>query len=128
MLIGRSVIMLRGFLSWFTSVFLNAIALIAVSFLFDSFYIADFKTALIASIVLSILNVFVKPFLIILTLPITIITLGFFILVIDAITLMISQAVIGESFVIDGFFVAFVASIIISIISVLLHKIIDDKK
>ena len=120
--------MLRGFLSWFTSVFLNAIALIAVSFLFDSFYIADFKTALIASIVLSILNVFVKPFLIILTLPITIITLGFFILVIDAITLMISQAVIGESFVIDGFFVAFVASIIISIIRVLLHKIIDDKK
>lgn len=120
--------MLRGFLHWFTSVFLNAIALMIVSYLFDAFYIADFKTALIASVVLSILNIFVKPILVILTLPISILTLGFFILVIDAITLMLGQAVIGDDFVINGFLVAFVASIIISIISVLLHKIIGDRR
>jgi|SRR5690625_4340149 len=119
--------MLRGFLRWFTSVFLNAIALMVVAYLFEAFYIADFKTALIASVVLSILNAVVKPVLIILTLPISILTLGFFILVIDTIILMLSQAVIGDTFVIDGFLVAFVASIIISIISVLLHKIIGDR-
>lgn len=119
---------LKRFISWFTSVFLNAIALMAVAFLFQSFYIADFKTALIASIVLSVLNFFVRPILLILTLPITIVTLGFFILILDAIILMISQSVIGDAFVIDGFLVAFVASIIISIISVFLHKIIGDDK
>ncbi len=100
----------------------------AVSFLFASFYVADFKTALIASVVLSILNIFVKPILMILTLPITIVTLGFFILILDAVILMISQSVIGDTFVIDGFFMAFIASIIISIINVLLHKIIGDDK
>lgn len=100
----------------------------AVSFLFQSFYIADFKTALFASIILSVLNIFVKPILVVLTLPITIVTLGFFILVLDAVILMISQSIIGDTFVIDGFFIAFVASIIISIISVFLHKIIGDDK
>lgn len=120
--------LLRRFLNWFVSIFLNAVALMAVDFLFESFYIADFKTALLASIVLSVLNIFVKPFLILFTLPITIITLGFFILILDAIILLIGQSVIGDTFVIDGFFMAFVASIIISIISVVLHKIIGDDK
>lgn len=100
----------------------------AVDYLFESFYLADFKTALLASIVLSVLNIFVKPFLILFTLPITIVTLGFFILILDAIILLISQSVFGDTFVIDGFFMAFVASILISIISVLLHKVIGDDK
>lgn len=120
--------LLRRFLNWFVSIFLNAVALMAVDFLFESFYVADFKTALLASLVLSILNIFVKPILFILTLPVTILTLGFFILVLDAIILLISQSVIGDAFVIDGFLMAFVASIIISIISVILHKIIGDDK
>ena len=100
----------------------------AVDYLFESFYVADFKTALLASLILSILNIFVKPFLFILTLPVTIVTLGFFILILDAIILLISQSVMGDTFVIDGFFMAFVASIIISIISVVLHKIVGDDR
>ncbi|MBO1001567.1 phage holin family protein [Pseudogracilibacillus auburnensis] len=118
----------RSFLSWFTSVFLNAIALIAVSQLFDSFYIADFKTALIASVILSVLNLIVRPILIILTLPITVLTLGFFILIINAITLMLAQKIMGDSFVINGFGVAFIASIIISLISMFLHRLVGDVK
>lgn len=118
----------RAFLGWFTSVFLNAIALIAVAQLFQSFYIADFKTALIASVILSLLNLIVRPILIVLTLPITVVTLGFFILVINAITLMLTQQFMGDNFVIDGFGIAFIASIIISIISVFLHKLVGDVK
>lgn len=118
--------MMRIFLGWFTSVFLNAIALIAVAQLFESFYIKDFQTALIASIVLSILNFIVRPILIVLTLPITIMTFGFFILIINAITLMITQNLMGESFIIDGFGVAFLASILISLITIFLQKLIGD--
>lgn len=118
----------RAFLGWFTSILLNAIALIAVAQLFDSFYIADFQTALLASIILSVLNFIVRPILILLTLPITVITFGLFILVINAITLMLTQQLIGDSFVIDGFGIAFIASIIVSIISMLLHSIVGDIK
>jgi|SRR5690625_1760212 len=118
--------MMRTFLGWFTSVFLNAIALIAVAQLFESFYIENFQTALIASIVLSILNFIVRPILIILTLPITIMTLGLFILIINAITLMITQKLMGDAFIIDGFGIAILASILISLISIFLQKLIGD--
>jgi|SRR5690625_4697701 len=119
---------LRMFFSWFTSVFLNAIALLAVAQLFESFYIANFQTALIASVVLSILNTIVRPILIILTLPITVITMGLFILVINTITLLITERLMGDQFVIDGFGVAFIASIIISILSMFLHRLVGDVK
>lgn len=118
--------MSRRFIEWFTSVFLNTIALLLVTQLFEGFYLADFKTALIASVVLSILNMIVRPILVVLTLPITVLTLGFFILIINAITLMIAQSLIGDGFVIEGFGVAFFASIIISLISIVLHKLIGE--
>ncbi|MEI3607446.1 phage holin family protein [Pseudogracilibacillus sp. SE30717A] len=117
---------MRTFLSWFTSIFLNSIALLIVDQLFESFYIENFKTALLASIILSILNFIVRPILILLTLPITVMTLGLFILVINAITLMLAQKLMGNAFVIDGFGIALLASILISLISLILHKLIGD--
>src|SRR5699024_1448202 len=106
--------MSRQFIEWFTSVFLNTISLLIVAQLFERFYIADFQTALLASIILSILNFIVRPILLILTIPITVLTLGLFILVINAITLMMSQSLMGEGFVIDSFGIAIIASILIS--------------
>jgi len=117
---------MRTLLGWVTSILLNAIALIAVAQLFDGFYMKDFKTALLASIILSVLNFIVRPILIILTLPVTIITFGLFILVINAITLMITQNLMGDSFMIDGFGVAFIASILISLITLLLQRLVYD--
>lgn len=117
---------MRTLFEWLTSVFLNAVALILVDQLFSGFHIADFKTALIAAIILSILNIIVRPILIILTIPITVLTLGLFILVINAITLMLTQYLMESGFVIDGFATAFFASIILSLISVVLHRIIGE--
>ena len=114
------------FVRWIISVVLNAVALIVVAQLFNSFHLDGFGTAVLASIILSILNVIVKPILIILTLPITVISLGLFLFVINAITLMITQAVIGDSFIIDGFGIAVIASIIISIINLLLNSLVKD--
>lgn len=115
------------FLRWFLSIFLNAVALMVVTQIFsESFYIDGFGTALLASVILSILNVFVKPVLILFTLPITFVTLGFFLFVINAITLMITQGVMDSSFVIDGFGVAIIASIIISVLNMLLHRLVKD--
>jgi putative membrane protein len=109
------------------SIFLNAIALIIVAQLFDGFHLEDFGTALIASIVLSILNFLVKPFLVILTLPITLLTLGLFLLVINAITLMLAQGIMGSSFEISGFGTAIIAALVISVINTLLNRVATDK-
>ncbi|CEI81218.1 membrane protein [Oceanobacillus oncorhynchi subsp. incaldanensis] len=114
--------LLRGVIS----LVLNAVALIAVAQIFDSFQLDGFGTALLASVILAILNMFVKPILVILTLPITVITFGLFLIVVNAIILMITQALIGPSFVIDGFGTAFIASIVISLISMILNSVVRD--
>lgn len=108
------------------SVVLNAVALLLVDQIFESFYIAGIGTALLASVLLAVLNVILKPILIILTLPVTILTLGLFLLVINAITLMAAQAIIGDAFVIDGFLMGLIASILISIITLVLGGLIKD--
>ncbi|MCP8617629.1 phage holin family protein [Salirhabdus salicampi] len=111
---------------WILSIVLNAVALIAVAELFRSFHIEGFGTAVLASFILSILNVIVKPILIMLTLPITVLSLGLFLFVINAITLMIAQALLGGSFVIQGFGTALIAAIVISVINLLLNRLIVD--
>ncbi|GIO23897.1 phage holin family protein [Oceanobacillus sp. J11TS1] len=116
--------LLRGIIS----LVLNAVALIAVAQIFDSFQLDGFGTALLASFILAILNIFVKPILVILTLPITVITFGLFLIVINAITLMITQALIGDAFVIDGFGTAFIASIVISFITMILNSLVRDMR
>ncbi|CQR46471.1 Membrane protein of unknown function [Paraliobacillus sp. PM-2] len=112
---------------WFVSLLLNALALTLVSQLFDAFYIEGVGTALFASVILSVLNVIVKPILVVLTLPITIVSLGLFLFVINAITLMLSQALIGDSFVIDGFGIAVLAAIVLSLINLILNRLIKDR-
>ncbi|UUI02129.1 phage holin family protein [Oceanobacillus jeddahense] len=116
--------LLRGIIS----LVLNAVALIAVAQIFDSFHLDGFGTALLASLILAILNIFVKPILVILTLPITVITFGLFLIVVNAIILMITQALIGSDFVIDGFGTAFIASIVISLISMILNSVVRDMR
>ncbi|WP_077624816.1 phage holin family protein [Sediminibacillus massiliensis] len=111
---------------WLLSIFLNAVALIVVAQLFDSFQLEGFGTAILASIILSILNVIVKPVLILLTLPITVLSLGLFLFVINAVTLMITQGLLGSNFVIDGFGVAIIAAIVLSLLNLLLNRLIRD--
>lgn len=89
--------------------------------MFDSIYMESFQTALLAGLILSILNVLVKPLLIVLTLPITILSLGLFLLVINAGVLMLTTNFL-EGFTIDGFGAAVLASILISIITMVLNS------
>ena len=82
---------------WIVSLLVNSVVLIAVSGLLkgiapDAFYVANIQTAIIASIILAVLNVFVKPFLILITLPITVVTFGFFLIVINASTLKMADS------------------------------------
>jgi putative membrane protein len=90
-------------------------------------HVADFKTSLIVALVLGLLNVFIKPILLLLTLPVTILTLGLFLLVINAIIILICTNVVG-GFTVDSFWTAIVFSVVLSILQSIMYKIVGDQK
>jgi len=108
------------------SLVLNAIALLLVAKVFSGFHLESFAVAIGASLILAILNAVVKPILLLFTLPINLLTLGLFTFVINAVTLMLTQALIGSDFVIDGFGVAIVSAIVLSVINIILTKLVKD--
>ncbi|MBJ7894750.1 phage holin family protein [Bacillus atrophaeus] len=107
---------------WAVSILVNALLLIVIAGYFDSVHVSSIGEAIIASLILSVLNVLVKPFLIILTLPVTVVTLGLFLFIINAITLMMTAALMGDSFQIDGFGTAIWASVVLSVFHLLIQK------
>lgn len=98
---------------------LSAICLYILSLLFSGIQIVDPSAALIAAVVLGFVNAIVKPFLHIISLPITILTLGLFSLVINALMLMLASALV-PGFYISGFGTAFLAAIVMSFLNTLL--------
>lgn len=107
-------------------VIVNAVALLVVSVLFDSIQVDGFTGALFAALILSILNAIIRPILVVLTLPITVLSLGLFLFVINAITLMLTDALLGGLFEIGSFGVAILAAVLISIVNLVLNKLIQD--
>lgn len=114
-------------LRWILTLVLNSVSLIIVSYIFDSFYLEGFGTAILASFILSVLNLLVRPVLIFLTLPLTALTFGLFLFVINAVTLMITQGLIGENFIIEGFGTAIIAAIILALLNLILNWLIRDR-
>ncbi len=106
---------------------LNALALLGVTYLVPGIYVAGFTSALIAAAVIGFVNMFIKPLLILLTLPVTILTLGLFILVINGVLLY----AVGHF--LDGFSVktlgaGIIGALVYSLISwVLSSLLLDDK-
>ena len=97
-----------------------------LSMVLSGVHINDFTTAIVFSLVLAILNILVKPLLILLTIPVTIITLGLFLLVINAIIILLADYFMG-GVKIDGFLWALIFSIILSVVSSALNSMLDKK-
>ncbi|HYN54153.1 MAG TPA: phage holin family protein [Methylotenera sp.] len=107
---------------------LNALALIAVAYLVPNIHVANFTAALIAALVIGLVNMLIKPILVILTLPITILTLGLFILVINGV-LFYAVGNWLQGFNVSTLFAGIIGALVYSVISYLLAAIvIDDKK
>lgn len=98
------------------------IAVIVSAYILPGVTLSGFGAALLVALVLGLLNVFIKPLLLILTLPINILTLGLFTFVINAlIILMVSALVPG--FKVGGFWIALLFSIVLSIVLYLINKV-----
>jgi putative membrane protein len=109
-------------------IIVSAIVAFGLSYILKGVHINQFTTALLLALVLAVLNAIVKPILIILTLPITIITFGLFLFVINAIIILLASDLI-KGFSVDGFWWALIFSFLLSIItSVLYNESVSKRK
>lgn len=103
-----------------------AAAVMLASYVVPGVTLTSFWTAILVALVLGIINVFLKPLLVLLTLPINILTLGLFTLVINALLVLLASSIV-TGFSIDGFWTAVLFSIVLSVVSFFLNKLSPDK-
>lgn len=104
----------------------NAMALIAVAYFLPGIKVDGFGSALIAALVLGLVNTLVRPLLLLLTLPITVLTLGLFILAINGFCFWFVGSVL-KGFVVEGFWVAVLGAVLYSIFSWALATLLSGK-
>jgi putative membrane protein len=95
---------------------INTVALFAVPYIMRTVYVQDLGTALIAALVLGLVNTLIRPILVLLTLPVTLLTLGLFIFVINGLMFWLVANMVG-GFAVAGFWSAVGGAIIYSVIS-----------
>jgi len=95
---------------------LNAVALLVVAYLLPSIHLASFGAALLAALLLGLVNAVLRPLLLLLTLPVTLLTLGLFIFVINGMMFWLAGSLI-EGFVVGGFWPAVLGSLLYSVVS-----------
>jgi len=114
---------MRLLLTWL----INALALLAIKYILPSITVDSFVTALIVAVVLGLINTLIRPIFVILTLPVTILTLGLFIFVINGLLFWAVGSFV-PGFHVDGFWAGVFGAIIYSIISWALSAVLLAKK
>ena len=107
--------------------FINALALMLVAYLYSGVQVNGIFEALVAALVLGLVNALIRPILVLLTLPVTILTLGLFIFVINAF-LFWFVAEIVKGFTVSGFMSALIGSLMFSVITIITSWLISGKK
>lgn len=102
-------------------IIITSILAFGLGYILDGIHFKTFWTAIIFAIVLAILNVLVKPLLILFTLPLTIFTLGLFLFVVNALIILLAEYLI-PGFVVDGFWWALLFSLLLSLLTPLLYR------
>lgn len=108
-------------------ILLTAVAVIVLASILPGVEVANFTNAIWVAIVLGLLRVTVKPLLILFTLPATILSLGLFLLVINAIIIMLADYFV-DGFTVSGFWVALIFSLLLSLFQSALYSGLKDKK
>src|SRR5574343_1205985 len=106
---------------------ITALSLWVASLLFNGVRFAGTSSLIVSALLLGFVNAVLWPILVVLTLPLTFLTLGFFLLVINALMLLLVARLV-RGFTISGFWTAFFASLFISIFSLFLNSLMPDSK
>ncbi len=103
---------------------LSAVALLAVAHLYSGVVVTSFSSALIAALVIGLFNTILRPILVVLTLPVTLITLGLFLFVINALMFWAAAEVLA-GFKVNGFMAALIGSLIYSLMGIVIESALD---
>jgi putative membrane protein len=103
---------------------LSAAALLAVAYIYSGVEVSSFSNALIAAFVIALFNMVLRPVLVVLTLPVTVITLGLFLFVINALMFWAAASVL-DGFHVRGFGAALLGSLIYSIFGIVIDSAIE---
>ena len=103
---------------------LSACALLAVAYLYNGVQVSSFATALLAAFIIGLFNTVVRPVLVVLTLPVTLITLGLFLFVINALMFWAAAGVM-DGFRVTGFSAALIGSLIYSVFGLVIESALE---
>ena len=104
---------------------LSASALLFVAYVYSGVEVTNYTSALIAVVVIGLLNAVVRPVLVVLTLPVTVLTLGLFLFVVNALVFWLAATVLGESFQVGGFWAALVGSLLYTAIGIVIESALE---
>lgn len=109
-------------------ILINAVLFIALAGFFrDMFFVSNIWIALVASLVLALLNALIKPILFLLSLPITVITLGLFSIVINAVMLQLTAFFVGDSFQFSSFGASLLIALLMSICNTIISSFVSSR-
>ncbi|MDT8418441.1 MAG: phage holin family protein [Lutibacter sp.] len=112
-------------MNFILKIVLTAVAVLVIAHFLPGVSVVNFTSSVIVAVVLALLRITIKPLLIILTLPVTIITLGLFLLVINALIILLADNLI-DGFHVTGFWVALIFSLILSVFESILYSFLDE--
>jgi putative membrane protein len=122
----KLLILQGGIMFFIVRLIINMVAILIISYLFPKMIRVDsFLAALVAAFLLGIVNTIIRPILVLLTLPLTMVTLGLFLLVINGLMLWLVSALV-RGFHVSGFWGAVLGSILISIVSWILSRFLPS--
>lgn len=111
-------------MNYILKILLTAIAVIILARILPGVYVDGYVTAIWVAVLIGLLFAILKPILVVLTLPVTILTLGLFLFVINAAIILLADSWI-DGFGVDGFWVALLFSVLLSFFESILHKVIE---
>ena len=113
--------------NWFVRILVSAVSVLITAELLSGVKISGVPSALIVALVLSFLNTFLKPILLILTIPVTLFTFGLFLLVINGMIILVADYLL-EDFYVTNFWWAFLFSVILSLINSILNNMLGTNQ
>lgn len=114
-------------MKFIVQILVSSFAVMVTQWLLSGVYVDSFMTGIFVALALAFFNALVKPVLVLLTLPATIVTLGLFLLVINAVIILLADWLVS-GFHVNGFWWAFLFSIILSITTSVFNGFIENKK
>ena len=105
---------------------LFTLAIMFVAWLVPGIGVENFQSAMLVTVIMALINIFIRPLIIFVTLPINILTLGIFTLVINALLFMLA-GYLAPGFYVDGFLAAFLGSVVLSFLGLIINMVTIQK-